>query len=556
MIDLHVHSNKSDGSLTPAELVAYALKAGVSAFALTDHDTTDGIDEAAAAAAGKPLEVIPGIEFSTEYKGKDIHILGLYIDHHAPAFASRIHSFVEARTLRNEKMCARLQEAGIAISYEKLQAEFPGSVITRAHYARFLFQHGYVHSMQEAFLHYVGDDCPYYVPREKITPAQAVTLILAAGGVPILAHPTLYHMEDAQLETLVALLARAGLVGIEAIYASYTAAEERQMRALAAKYHLLLSGGSDFHGAAKPGLALGTGYGTLYVPEELLVNIKNYKKERIKENHPKKKKIFFTDLDGTLLNDAKEITPKTKEALDYIVKNGHCITLISGRPIPSVLAAKSSLGLHYPGMYLIGYNGGCIYDCDNARFLMEKRVTLEDAARVLLTAKECGVYCQTYTDTHIVTNTHGKELDFYRQTVHMPVHVTPDILSMLEKPPLKLFAISLDDKKKLEDFRSALLAWAKDRLQMVYSSDCYLEIFPADSGKGSALSYLCKHLGVDKKDTLAAGDADNDLSMLLAAGTGVAMQNGSDTVKKAASIVTRHDNNNDGLADILLGFFG
>ena len=293
IVDLHSHSNKSDGSLTPTQLVWMAVEKGLSALALTDHDTTDGLNEAMAAAAdynrqltegtlkplasGKtpvPLEIIPGIEFSTEYEGKDIHIVGLYIDYEAPFFKEQIQAFVDSRIARNQKMCANLQEAGIDISYEKLLAAFPGSVITRGHYARYLLEQGYVKSMPEAFDRYVGDHTKYFVPREKVTPAQAVELILKANGIPVLAHPTLYHMSDARLEKLVSGLADAGLIGIEAIYSTYNAAEERQMRALAAKYNLCISGGSDFHGANKPNLELATGYGKLFIPEEVLTNLK------------------------------------------------------------------------------------------------------------------------------------------------------------------------------------------------------------------------------------------------------------------------------------------
>ncbi len=293
IVDLHVHSNKSDGSLTPTELVWLAAQKGLSAFALTDHDTTDGIAQALEAAEEYnlrllentlpplfpdkkplPLEVIPGIEFSTEYQGKDIHIVGLYIDCQAPLFRQQIQSFVNSRITRNQKMCANLNRAGIDISYEKLLDAFPGSVITRGHYSRYLLEHGYVNSLPEAFDRYLGDHTKYFVPREKVTPVQAVELILKAGGLPILAHPILYHMSDATLDQLTLELKEAGLVGLEAIYSSYTAAEERQMRALASKYGLCISGGSDFHGSAKPNLELATGYGKLFIPEDILTNLK------------------------------------------------------------------------------------------------------------------------------------------------------------------------------------------------------------------------------------------------------------------------------------------
>lgn len=301
-VDLHVHSNRSDGTYTPRELVDYAREKGLAAFALTDHDTVDGLDEAISYAEklrqeqhsaqqegsfpgnGAPVnaakqylpvpEVIPGIEFSTEYQGQDVHVLGLYIDYHNEPFAAQLQAFVDSREERNRKMCRLLTEGGIPVSYESLIGEFPNAVLTRAHYAKYMLNHGFIKSMKEAFDRYVGDHCPYYVPREKVTPAQAVSLILQAGGIPILAHPVLYRMSESRLDKLVCELKDTGLMGLEAIYSTYEAYEERQMRELAAKYGLLISGGSDFHGGNKPGLDLGTGYGRLFIPYEVLDNIK------------------------------------------------------------------------------------------------------------------------------------------------------------------------------------------------------------------------------------------------------------------------------------------
>lgn len=282
IVDLHVHSNKSDGSFSPRELVDYALLKGLSAFALTDHDTTEGLDEAIGYAKElaessnheKEIEVIPGIEFSTEYWGKDIHILGLYISYDSEFFKDYLKQFQDSRTLRNQKMCAKLTEHGVPVTYEELCNYFPGSVLTRAHYAKYLYQEGYVKSMQEAFERYVGDHAPCFLPREKVTPAQAVELILKAGGVPVLAHPILYHLSDSNLDKLVGELKEAGLMGIEAIYSTYSPAEERQVRKLAKKYDLLITGGSDFHGTTKPGLDLAVGYGKLFIPYEVLEKLK------------------------------------------------------------------------------------------------------------------------------------------------------------------------------------------------------------------------------------------------------------------------------------------
>lgn len=272
-IDLHVHSTKSDGTYTPTELVNYAVEKGLTAFALTDHDTVDGIEEALDSAKDKAITIIPGIEYSTEYLNRDVHIVGLFIDYKTPAFLEYLARFQQSRTDRNYKLCANLQGANIDITYEALLEMFPAAVITRAHYAKYLLTKGYVKSMKEAFDRYLGDHTPYFVQREKITPQEVIEVTLKAGGVPILAHPTLYKLGKEQLDILVSTLVEYGLKGIECIYSTYTPQEERQIKALAAKYNLLPSGGSDFHGTNKPGLDLGVGYGRLYVPEEYMIKM-------------------------------------------------------------------------------------------------------------------------------------------------------------------------------------------------------------------------------------------------------------------------------------------
>lgn len=289
-IDLHVHSTRSDGTYSPSELVDYATQKGLAAFALTDHDSIDGLDEAIAYANKlrktnpNVPEVIPGIEFSTEYAKRDVHIVGLYIDYHAPEFQQHLKDFVDSRTQRNIKMCTMLKEGtGMDISYDKLLTAFPNSVITRAHYAKYMLNHCYIKSMNEAFERYIGDNCPYFIPREKVTPAQAVELILKVGGIPVLAHPLLYGMGKVRLDKLVSELKDAGLMALEAIYCTYSPSDEREMRALATKYDLAISGGSDFHGDNKPKLDLGTGYGSLYVPYEVLTNL-HQKKEKVSKS--------------------------------------------------------------------------------------------------------------------------------------------------------------------------------------------------------------------------------------------------------------------------------
>lgn len=279
-VDLHTHSNKSDGSLSPTALIDEAKSIGLSAIALTDHDTIDGLEEAIDHGNEIGIKVIPGVELSTEYMGRDVHIVGLFINYKDQSFLDHLKKFVDSRDERNKKMCQKLTNAGMPVIYEELIEMFGESVLTRAHYARYMLSKGYIKSLPEAFERYIGDHSPYYVPREKVTPKQGVELILNAGGIPVLAHPILYKLGKDALNKLVSELKEYGLVGIEAIYSTYTNADERTIRDLAKKYNLLISGGSDYHGAAKPGLNLGTGYGKLAIPDLVLEDIENYYMQR------------------------------------------------------------------------------------------------------------------------------------------------------------------------------------------------------------------------------------------------------------------------------------
>lgn len=274
-IDLHVHSSCSDGTLSPTELTAYALKKGLRAFALTDHDTVDGLAKAIEAASGTSLEVVPGIEFSTRYQDREIHIVGLDFDYTSREFTEALRRFQDSRSERNKKMIRKMQEDGIDISCHQMREAFGEAVWTRAHFARYLMEHGYVSEMREAFSRFIGEGCPYYTPREKVSPAQAVHLIRRCGGIPVLAHPMLYRLSESELSALLRELKKAGLIGIEAIYSTHTASEENLVRLLARQHNILISGGSDFHGANKPSIDLGTGRGNLSIPYHILTNLRN-----------------------------------------------------------------------------------------------------------------------------------------------------------------------------------------------------------------------------------------------------------------------------------------
>lgn len=281
-IDLHTHSSCSDGTFTPTELARYAAEKGLAAFALTDHDTVDGLTEAAMAASACGLEFVPGIEFSTEYQGRDIHIVGLDIHPEQADFSRKLLDFQKSRDERNAEMLERLRTiGGFDLTEEELRAAYgQDTVLTRAHFGRMLFEKGYVSSISEAFDRYLGDRCPCFVPRKKTAPEEAVGLILAAGGIPVLAHPLLYGMGADRLTELTLKLKNAGLKALEALYSTYTARDENQMRRLARQTGLQISGGSDFHGKNKPFIDLGSGRGNLKIPYEILEQLRKNTLER------------------------------------------------------------------------------------------------------------------------------------------------------------------------------------------------------------------------------------------------------------------------------------
>ncbi len=277
-IDLHVHSNFSDGTCTPEEIVQLAIKNNLSAIALTDHDGIGGIEHAAFTCAQNndaPL-LIPGIELSTDYEGHDIHIVGLFIDYHNEELIQKTSLFVERRKNRNLEMVKNLQKAGIPITLEALMEGNPNTVITRAHFARFLVSHQIVKEAKEAFSIYLGNDTPYYVPRVMMKSVDGICLILKAGGIPVLAHPMHYKLEEGFLRKMILDFKDAGLVGIETRYSNHRPEDDIFTASLAAEYGLLPSGGSDFHGSNKPAISLGTGRGNLTVPYEYLEHLAAY----------------------------------------------------------------------------------------------------------------------------------------------------------------------------------------------------------------------------------------------------------------------------------------
>ncbi len=271
-IDMHVHSTASDGTFRPTEVAHLAIKAGLRAFALTDHDTTGGIDEVMSLSL--PIEIIPGIELSAGFGNGDIHILGYYIDPECRELKKATKFMVDERIWRNEKMARNLNEAGIDITVDKLYNGDPDKVLTRAHFANYLVDNGYVKDKAEAFKKYLGEDTPYYVLRQYLSPEECIELILKAGGLPVLAHPFQYKLSTPDLCLLIERLMKAGLYGIECLYSTHTRTEEDLAYSLAHRYGLKATGGSDFHGTNKPDISIGRGLGNLSIPYNLLESFK------------------------------------------------------------------------------------------------------------------------------------------------------------------------------------------------------------------------------------------------------------------------------------------
>lgn len=280
--DLHVHSNASDGTLSPSEVVTHAIQCNLCCIALTDHDTLAGIKEAKDAALqaknqGNELKIISGTEISVAYKGRDIHILGLFVNEEDPQLQSVLSSSIQTRNQRNETMVCNLSRAGIPITMDDLNEDANGGVITRAHFANVLLKKQVVKSKEEAFRKYLDSTTPYYVPRKFLAPEEAIAFIHGAGGIAILAHPLLYHYKSPEVERLVRYLKDLGLDGIEAIYSANSQWDDAYVKSLARKYDLLISGGSDFHGANKPSIELGIGRGNLKIPYALVETMEQYR---------------------------------------------------------------------------------------------------------------------------------------------------------------------------------------------------------------------------------------------------------------------------------------
>lgn len=274
MIDLHTHSVYSDGTNLPTELVAMAEERGLSALALTDHDTVGGIPELLSAAENSPVEAVAGIELSAECESGTMHILGYFIDHASTALLEKLEKVREGREQRNAEILKKLNKLGYVLLWSDVEKHAGKDVVGRPHFAAALVERGHVKSKKAAFDRLLAKGRPGYADRYRYTAKECIELIRKASGIPVLAHPATINLPDEQLLALVRELKDSGLGGIETYYAENRPDNMRRFSGWADELGLIRTGGTDFHGKNSPDLKLGTGFGQLHVPDEVLEQLK------------------------------------------------------------------------------------------------------------------------------------------------------------------------------------------------------------------------------------------------------------------------------------------
>ena len=281
MIDLHAHTTASDGSLTPRELVALAVEIGLQALAVTDHDTVDGISEAMSAAGELGLELVPGIELAVDYPPGRFHMLGYFVRPDSQELCGRLRELKENRARRNIRMVDRMRELGLPVTMDDVAAESGGGVIGRPHMAKALMRKGIVASVRDAFNQYLAEGAPAHIPKDKIQVREGIDLIHSAGGLAVVAHPISLGLEPENVVPELRRFKEMGLDGVECCYSQFTPEQVNFYLAAAGEVELLPTGGSDFHGAAKPSVRLGQIIDGGPVPYEMLRELKKARDRRL-----------------------------------------------------------------------------------------------------------------------------------------------------------------------------------------------------------------------------------------------------------------------------------
>ncbi len=274
MIDLHMHSTFSDGSLTPEQLAAEAQRCGLTAASLTDHDGTSGVDRFVQACAQVGVLGIPGVEISVDIKKGTLHMLGYFIRTGDAAIEDVLVKIRDGRRLRNEEILHKLNKIGLAITWDEISAFASEDVVGRPHFAKAMVARGYVASNHEAFDRYLGKGCPAYAERFRMSPGDSIEAIRKAGGVAVLSHPFTLELKPDALRASLTEWRDLGLAGIEVYYSEHSPDLVRQYEQLARDLGLVATGGSDFHGDLNPNVHMGTGFGNLNVPDRCVDELK------------------------------------------------------------------------------------------------------------------------------------------------------------------------------------------------------------------------------------------------------------------------------------------
>lgn len=265
-------------------------------------------------------------------------------------------------------------------------------------------------------------------------------------------------------------------------------------------------------------------------------------------------KILFTDLDGTLLNDQKQISDGNLSAIREALKHGHKVVISTGRALSSAKKQAETLGLTMPGCYIIAFNGSCIYDSYEKKIVFSDTIPKEYVFHLFEEAHALGIHIQTYDSTHVLTESTNADLLRYCKNTGMAYRVVPSIQESLIDDPFKILVVDYQQHEPLVQFQEKIRTWAENKIDSYFSCDSLLEIVPPGVSKGNAIIRLCEQLQIPLSSTISAGDADNDISMLQTTHTSVVMKNADSHMHAYATYITEHDNNHDGVAEAIYKF--
>lgn len=274
MIDLHLHSTCSDGSDTPTQIVEKAARLGLTALALTDHDTTAGTAECMAAAEKAGILAVSGVELSADYSPGVMHILGYFIDTGCAALQEELARVRNGREERNQMMLRKLNELGYELTWEEITAQAGSDVVGRPHFAAAIVEKGYLKSKSQVFSRLLGNGCKAYADRYRTDPKRSIELIRQAGGVPVLAHPASLKMPRGKLRKLIASLKKAGLEGLEVFHPQHNDNQIKVFKQVAQEFKLVMTGGTDCHGTFSPDIKIGRGFGDMDIPDFVYYRLK------------------------------------------------------------------------------------------------------------------------------------------------------------------------------------------------------------------------------------------------------------------------------------------